>query len=246
MISKLLDKILDLAKNMPWWAWVIIAVFLLIFFIPNKRELVKNTISILIKKPHLPKFTTIKEMLNHAKEATVLIELEDVGHGSGVIISNDGYIITNFHVIEEDMELRIKLSDGKQYTPKIIHMDENHDLALLKIKGTSFTALPKAEKETYDIGDEVFAIGAPWFRELQNTITKGIISAFRKDGNSHQIQSDAKINPGNSGGPLINNKGELIAINTSGVGVDGNTSGVEFSIDINHAFKRLKLQYSDE
>ena len=229
-------------QDLPWWSWMILLIIiaLLIRLIPFKRKLIENNLEIQLIKPELPVFKSYRELLRHAKNATVFIDLKSE-FGGGVLISNDGFILTNHHVIESRGKITIKLSDGEKYTPEIIHMDKKYDLALLKIKGKKFYALPKAVSSTYETGDDVYAIGAPWGEDYQNTVTKGIISAVRDFEGCINLQTDASINPGNSGGPLINSKGEIIGINASGEGEESN--GVNFSIDINNAFERMRLKY---
>lgn len=247
-MNKLKDKFadfIDFLVDLPWWVWVIVGVVFLGALLANsQREIIKNQKLIKITKPNSYRFANTRDLLKHSKQATVLVSVKQVGHGSGIIISTDGYLITNHHVIAADGEILIRLTNGDTYRPTIIHMDEEHDLALLKIEG-SFIALPKAQPNSYETGDEVFAIGAPWVEDMQDTVTKGIISAIRNMDDRIIIQTDAKINPGNSGGPLINVSGNIVGINTSGFGGEnGSSSGVDFSVDINHAFQRLGIEYS--
>jgi len=236
----MIETILDFIKGIIWWQWVLI-VGVIIYFLPNKRELIINNGKIRIKKPHLYSFNTTNEMLAHVGKATVLITTE-IGHGSGFFISEDGYIITNNHVIEDDGEIEVKLSyaNNKELSVNIIHMDKEHDLALLKADGIGFNCLQKAEINSYKVGGEAYAIGAPIETILQTTITKGIISAKRNLEGTAFIQTDASINPGNSGGPLIKSNGQVIGINTLKI---EEANGINFSIDINFAFSILNIEY---
>ena len=143
-----------------------------------------------------------------------------MGSGSGVIISSDGYIITNHHVIETAEDIQITTNNNQSYNAKIIGSDEQNDIALLKIETSD--ELPYAvfgDSDSTQIGEWVLAVGNPF--NLTSTVTAGIISAKSRNldptGRTTQsyIQTDAAVNPGNSGGALINDKGELIGINLS-------------------------------
>jgi serine protease Do len=164
--------------------------------------------------------------------------------GSGFIITEDGYILTNNHVVEDMDEIKVKLSDKEEYTARIVGRDPKIDVALIKID--THKKLPTAvlgNSDNIEIGDWVIAIGNPF--GLGHTVTAGIVSAKGRYGimpNSYEdfIQTDAAINPGNSGGPLINVKGEVIGINTAiyspqaAFGTPGNI-GIGFAIPINMA-----------
>lgn len=192
--------------------------------IDNKKlvEKANNQDLIAVNKPA----QTIKG-LNEAKSSTVTIKVGDDGHGSGFFISNDGYIVTNFHVInEEDEELHLVVIDdnGGEFEARIVKEDPLNDLALIKIEGENEFALSIPSAESFEIGDEVFAIGTPKSIELGQTLSKGIISGSRKHNGVNIIQSDVSVNPGNSGGPLVNKQGELIGVVRSkliGFGVEG-------------------------
>lgn len=152
--------------------------------------------------------------------------------GSGVIISADGYIVTNNHVVEGADELTITLNDNKEYSARIIGTDKNTDLALIKIDGSSFPAITIANSDDIKVGEWVLAVGNPF--NLTNTVTAGIVSAKGRSlyQNSVEsfIQTDAAINRGNSGGALVNTKGELIGINAMLYSETGSYSGYGFAI----------------
>jgi Do/DeqQ family serine protease len=169
-----------------------------------------------------------------------------VGFGSGVIISTDGYIVTNNHVIEGADEIEVTTNDDQVYTAKLIGGDEATDIALLKIEGNSFPLIPFGDSETLKVGEWVLAVGNPF--NLTSTVTAGIVSAkgrgsiFSGYGNRSRsqtqeriesyIQTDAAVNPGNSGGALVNTQGELIGINTAIYSETGNYVGYSFAIPI--------------
>lgn len=159
--------------------------------------------------------------------------------GSGVIIdARKGYIITNHHVVEDAKEIRIALSDGREFDAKKIGSDSHTDLALLQledISGINLTALRMGSSENLEVGDFVVAIGNPF--GLGQTVTSGIISALGRTGLNIEnienfIQTDAAINSGNSGGALVNLHGELIGINTAILGPNGGNIGIGFAIPV--------------
>jgi len=159
--------------------------------------------------------------------------------GSGVIVSADGYVLTNNHVVENATSVKVALSDRRELTAKIVGTDPQTDVALLKIDGKSFPTVPMGDSSRVQIGDVALAIGNPF--GIGQTVTMGIVGATSRGGLGIEdyedfIQTDAAINPGNSGGALINTNGELIAINTAILaGNSGGNQGVGFAIPINMA-----------
>ena len=154
------------------------------------------------------------------------------GSGSGVIISADGYIVTNNHVVADADELTVTLNDNKEYSARIIGTDKTTDLALIKIDGKNLPAITIANSENIKVGEWVLAVGNPF--NLTNTVTAGIVSAkgrsLYKNGVESFIQTDAAINPGNSGGALVNTRGELIGIDAMLYSQTGSFSGYGFAI----------------
>lgn len=156
--------------------------------------------------------------------------------GSGVIISADGYIVTNNHVVENATKLRVKLNDGSVYDAEIVGTDPTTDIALIKIAGEDLPTLPFGSSEALRLGEWVLAIGSPF--DLQSTITAGIVSAKarRLDVIPNElriesfIQTDAAVNPGNSGGALVNTRGELVGINTVIKSSTGSYIGYSFAV----------------
>lgn len=156
--------------------------------------------------------------------------------GSGVIISEDGYIVTNNHVIENSTELRVTLNDGRTFAATVIGSDPTTDVALIKVEGSGLPTLPFGSSEELRLGEWVLAIGYPM--QLQSTITAGIVSAKARqlgaiDSNSSIesfIQTDAAVNPGNSGGALVNTRGELVGINTIIKSSTGSYVGYSFAV----------------
>jgi serine protease Do len=157
------------------------------------------------------------------------------GLGSGVIISPDGYIITNNHVVEGAVDVRVTMHDRRVFSAKVIGTDPLTDLAVIKINGSGFASLPLGDSTKLHPGQTVLAFGNPF--GFRFTVTKGIVSALNRpnpDSNRRKpgefIQTDAAINPGNSGGPLVNSHGEVIGINTFLISDNGSFSGMGFAI----------------
>ncbi len=151
--------------------------------------------------------------------------------GSGVIISADGYIVTNNHVVDGADELTVTLNDNKEYSARIIGADKTTDLALIKIDGKNLPAIVVANSDNVKVGEWVLAVGNPL--GLNNTVTAGIVSAKARtmgEGVSSMIQTDAAINQGNSGGALVNTRGELIGINAMIYSQTGSNIGYGFAI----------------
>ncbi len=160
------------------------------------------------------------------------------GFGSGVIVSSDGYILTNNHVVAGAETLSVQLQNESTYKAKVVGTDPKTELAVIKIDAADLTVARLADSEKVRIGDWVLAIGGPF--GLKNTVTAGIVSAKGRDtvgiaDYENFIQTDAAINPGNSGGPLINMRGEVIGINTAIATRSGSNAGVGFSIPSNMA-----------
>ena len=159
---------------------------------------------------------------------------ERVGFGSGVIISKDGYIVTNNHVIEKADIISVKLNDGREFKGRIIGTDPSTDLALVKIEGDDFPTIPVGNSDDLKIGEWVLAVGNPF--NMTSTVTAGIVSAKARSlgvynkGVESFIRTDAAINQGNSGGALVNARGELVGINSVLYSPTGSYSGYGFAI----------------
>ena len=173
------------------------------------------------------------------------------GAGSGVIVSSQGYIVTNNHVIENASEIQVILNDNSKYDAKVIGADPSTDIAVLKIEGENFPAIPIGNSDELKIGEWVLAVGNPF--NLTSTVTAGIVSAKARNINllserSAQdvvpiesfIQTDAAVNPGNSGGALVNTRGELIGINTAIASQTGSYAGYSFAVPINLVDKVMR------
>ena len=164
---------------------------------------------------------------------------ETEGMGSGFIINEDGYILTNYHVIDGAKEVTVTLSDGREVTASVVNYDADQDVAMIKINDDIEVpgVVELGDSDALQPGEEVLAIGNPLSKELSSTLTKGIISALNRSVetesgvSSNLIQTDTAINSGNSGGPLINTKGEVIGINT--LKASDGAEGIGFAIPIN-------------
>ncbi|MCF2906504.1 trypsin-like peptidase domain-containing protein [Octadecabacter sp. CECT 8868] len=154
------------------------------------------------------------------------------GVGSGFIISDDGLIVTNHHVIDGAAQVTIKMADGEEYDATIIGSDPLTDIALLDIEGDDFPTVSFGSSDELRVGEEVIAVGSPF--GLGGTVTSGIISAKSRNINAgpfdDYIQTDAAINRGNSGGPLFNMDGEVVGVNTAIYSPDGGSVGIGFSV----------------
>ncbi|HUU57012.1 MAG TPA: DegQ family serine endoprotease [bacterium] len=160
------------------------------------------------------------------------------GSGSGVIVSVDGYILTNNHVIAGADEIKVVMSSGERYDAEVVGSDPRTDLAVIKVDGKGLPAAKLGDSDKIEVGEWVLAVGNPF--ELQNTVTAGIISARGRSNvgladYEDFIQTDAAINPGNSGGPLVNLDGEVIGVNTAIATRTGGNMGIGFAIPINMA-----------
>jgi serine protease Do len=157
--------------------------------------------------------------------------------GSGFIISSDGYILTNAHVVSEADEVLVKLSDKREFKAKIIGADKRTDVALIKIEATGLPKVVVGDPTTLKVGEWVAAIGSPF--GLENTMTAGIVSAkgraLPQENYVPFIQTDVAINPGNSGGPLFNLRGEVVGVNSQIYSKSGGSMGLSFSIPIDVA-----------
>ncbi len=158
--------------------------------------------------------------------------LREQDQGSGVIVDAEGYIITNYHVVDRASEVNVELSDGSKHQAQVVGTDPATDLAVLKIGAANLTAAPWGKSSDLEVGDPVLAIGNPF--GLARTVTAGILSATGRhavvENVNYQdfLQTDAAVNPGNSGGPLVNMKGQIVGINTAIVGPT--YQGISFAI----------------
>lgn len=159
------------------------------------------------------------------------------GMGSGVIVTEDGYILTNNHVVDNADEVKVALQDGREFTAKVVGKDPKTDIAVLKVKADGLPHVTMADSEQIEVGDLVLAIGNPF--GIGQTVTMGMVSARGRGGLGLDyedfIQTDAAINPGNSGGALVDAQGRLVGINTAIISRTGGNQGIGFAIPTNLA-----------
>lgn len=181
------------------------------------------------------------------------LPIENEVSGTGFIISTEGYVITNYHVVQEAVDIIVKLWNGEKFYAGLIGADPKTDIALLRFQtnGRKVSTLPLGDSDELKVGDLVFAIGNPW--GLSGSMTMGIVSATGRTEQlieeeailKNYIQSDVSINQGNSGGPLLNLKGEVVAINSALLTAGGGWDGISFSIPIN-VVKRIIKDLADD
>jgi serine protease Do len=159
------------------------------------------------------------------------------GVGSGFILTSDGFVMTNAHVVEDASEVLVTLVDKREFKAKLIGADKRTDVAVVKIDATGLPAVKVGDISKLRVGEWVMAIGSPF--GLENTVTAGIVSAKQRDTGDYLpfIQTDVAINPGNSGGPLINMRGEVVGINSQIYSRSGGFMGISFSIPIDEAIR---------
>ncbi len=189
--------------------------------------------SVSAEKIIAPKFA---DLVERSRPSVVSIEVSSrenrggvEGMGSGFIISEDGFLLTNYHVTEDASRIEVKLADGTIYDAEIVGSDIETDLALLKIAANDLKPLEYGEVESTQVGSWVLAIGAPF--GLEQTVTAGIVSAKGRSAGDQYIpylQTDVAINMGNSGGPLINMQGKVIGVNSKIYSTDGGSVGLSF------------------
>jgi serine protease Do len=159
------------------------------------------------------------------------------GVGSGFIISNDGYVLTNAHVVDGADDVIVTLTDRREFKAKVLGSDKRSDVALLKVEAANLPYLTVGDSDKIRVGEWVIAIGSPF--NLDNTVTAGIISAKSRDTGEFLplIQSDVAVNPGNSGGPLINMRGQVIGINSQIATLSGGYNGISFAVPIDEVMR---------
>jgi serine protease Do len=164
-------------------------------------------------------------------------EAQPRGVGSGFVLTKDGMIMTNAHVVEGADEVMVTLTDKREFKAKIIGADKRSDVAVVKIEATDLPAVKVGDVSRLKVGEWVMAIGSPF--GLENTVTAGIVSAKQRDTGDYLpfIQTDVAINPGNSGGPLINMRGEVVGVNSQIYSRSGGSMGISFAIPMDEAVR---------
>ncbi|WP_292981492.1 DegQ family serine endoprotease [Nitrosomonas sp.] len=190
--------------------------------------------------PNIPEDSPFYEFFRrHMQPFSGPRKYESRSLGSGFIISKDGYVLTNAHVVESANEITVKLSDKREFSAKVIGADRKTDIALIKIDADDLPVVTQGNPDQLKVGEWVIAIGAPF--GFENTVTAGIVSAkgrsLAQENYVPFIQTDVAINPGNSGGPLFNMKGEVVGINSQIYSRTGGFMGLSFAIPIDMAME---------
>lgn len=191
--------------------------------------------------PAFPDFSSVAKQITGTVVSISAFSATEyrMSSGSGVVISSDGYIITNHHVVEEGQKFEVVLPDKRTLVAKVAGIDATTDLALLQVSANNLKALNFGDSDKVEVGEWVLAIGNPF--DLNSTVTAGIISAKARNINILRdqysiesfLQTDAVVNPGNSGGALVNTRGELVGINTAIISESGGYEGYSFAIPSN-------------
>lgn len=199
----------------------------------------KNSQVVSIKRIQPQKFNSRVDLVQALIKSCVTVKCDN-GFGSGFFVTNDGLIITNSHVVNQSKTISVVMENGIDMPAELIYEDQDFDLAIIRVKGRGFKPVSMGNSDDARVGIEVTAIGTPRLEELNQTVTKGILSGKRIfDGRSF-LQTDATINGGNSGGPLFNEAGEVIGINTYKI---RGAEGLNLSIPINVAIDRLNIKF---
>jgi serine protease Do len=199
----------------------------------------KNVIK--LPRVYMQQYTKNKDLIKSLMKSVVTIQ-HDEGHGSGFLISEDGYIITNYHVIKDKKTVNIQFNESMTLSADVIRGNDQYDVALLKLTGKGFVPMEVFNSDSISPGEDVFAIGTPEDISLGQSVTKGVVSGKRKIADRVYIQTDVAINSGNSGGPLLNEDGKVIAMVTAkliGQGIEG----IGFCVPTNTIFEILNIEY---
>lgn len=189
-----------------------------------------------------PEFEELSDMIQYVNPSCVTI-ITDQGFGSGVIVNQDGYMLTAYHVVENSNKIEVKFSTGITLGAEVIVFDEKNDVALLDITGSGYQALPLST-EVVKLGEDLITIGTPTNLELGQSISKGIVSGRRMIEDMAVLQMDMAVSPGNSGGPLLNREGKVVGIVQRKIVKEG-VEGIGFGIPIEDVIDILHLSLQD-
>ncbi|MCB0811069.1 MAG: trypsin-like peptidase domain-containing protein, partial [Flavobacteriales bacterium] len=195
-----------------------------------------------VKTPTPLAFEGRKDMLSTLVKAVTTIQTSD-GHGSGFLITNDGYIITNEHVVEKDPVVKVRFEQGFTLDGRVVKVNRDLDLALVKVDATDLPALSIGDDTGLLLGEELFAIGTPLDVSLGQSVSRGILSGTREIEDRRLLQTDVSINPGNSGGPLVDENGKVVGVATLKLSGEG-LEGLGFAVPISVALDMLNLQFA--
>jgi S1-C subfamily serine protease len=207
----------------------------------NKKASEVSNDTIHLEKVKPLKFKSPKDFSTRITQSVVTISHEE-GFGSGFIISKEGHILTNYHVVKDHEHVKVKLNFGITLDATVLRTNEDYDMALLVMNGSEFSPLSIGNSDSCYIGENVFAVGTASDMELNQSMTKGIISGRRSNEDHEYLQTDVGINSGNSGGPLINEDGEVIGMVTAkkvGRGIEA----IGFAIPVNEIIDHLNIGF---
>jgi S1-C subfamily serine protease len=179
--------------------------------------------------------------LTRARDASVTV-FAGSGHGSGVLVSPDGFVLTNEHVVREARFVRVRLANGREVLGDVLRTHNPRDVALIRLREQNLPSAVLAPTLEPPVGADVYAIGTPRRESLDVTVTRGIVSAYRDERGQKYIQSDVQIHPGNSGGPLVASDGQVVGLAVQGIMVGGATQNLNFFIPIGSALAALNVQ----
>jgi len=184
----------------------------------------------------------LQSHIDQSVKSTVTVRSSG-GHGSGFVISKDGYVVTNHHVVGGASEVSVIFSSGMEVMGQVLRSDAKRDVALIKVPLRNLAAFPLRTSPSLKALDVVYALGSPLLEYLKSTVTRGVVSAFRKDRRFKLplIQSDVDISAGNSGGPLLDDKGNVVGISVSGYGGAITSAGLNMFIPIDSALEHLNI-----
>lgn len=188
----------------------------------------------------VPQFESRSQMIKHANKSCVTV-ITDAGHGSGVTIDPEGYVLSAFHVVDGVNKVQVKFSNGLKLDARVLSYSKAHDVVLLDIEGSGFQSLPLELSTEIDLGEDVITIGTPADLELGQSVSSGILSGKRLHEERVYYQMDMAVSPGNSGGPLLNTNGEIIGIiqrKIVGTGIEG----ISFALPVATAAEVLNFQ----
>ena len=187
-------------------------------------------------------FADRNAMISALVKGVVTVEMKD-GHGSGFLITNDGYIITNAHVVGSSATAKVRFEQGFSLDGQVVKVNRDFDVALIKVPGNDLPALVLGNDADLQLGQELYAIGTPLDEKLGQTVTRGIMSGKREIEGHKYLQTDVSINPGNSGGPLINADGKVMGVATLKIKATG-VEGIGFGVPISTALEMLNIEFT--
>ena len=184
-----------------------------------------------------------KKSLEEAQNGVVTV-FTVTGHGSGFVIDDSGYILTNRHVVQDAKQVVVKLASGEEIKGDVLRRNKKRDVALIKIDLPETAKALSIQTNQAPVGSEVLVVGTPLMEKLSNSVTKGVVSAYREKDGLNWIQSDVTVMPGSSGGPMLDKDHQVIGITVSGIRVNDQSTGINFFIPIQEALEVLALQIS--